>query len=226
MNRKDLQEKYNIIGKNDDICLYRKRGEYARGIGYCGNIKLRNGHALFNKQYYKTVEELDKALRAWETTLPWPVDTYNPMMRKGAVVEDRVVWYLTEKMGFKTVHADWSIRYSLEIGINSSISFSVDRNGIDSDKITIICPYGPYTFREEFEDAESAVAMISSLVRQQVLQMSSGMVEALSVCPDVEIPEIEAYAKSNKSIFGIEKVDYKSMMISLLENELKKLKGE
>lgn len=226
MNRKDLQEKYNIIGKNDDICLYRKHGEYERGIGYCGNIKLRNGYALFNKQYYKTIEELDMALRAWEAILPWPVDTYNPMMRKGAVVEDRVVWYLTEKMGFKAVHADWSIRYSKEIGINSSISFSVERNGIDSDKITIICPYGPYIFREEFTDAESAVAMISSLVRQQVLQMSSGMVEALSVCPDVEIPEIEAYAKSNKNIFGVEKIDYKSMMISLLENELKKLKGE
>lgn len=226
MNRKDLQEKYNIIGKNDDICLYRKHGEYERGIGYCGNIKLRNGYALFNKQYYKTVEELDMALRAWEAILPWPVDTYNPMMRKGAVVEDRVVWYLTEKMGFKTVHADWSIRYSLEIGINSSISFSVDRNGWDSDKITLICPYGPYTFREEFEDAESAVAMISSLVRQQVLMMSSGMVNALSVCPDVEVPEMEAYVKSNQNIFGIEKIDYKSMMISLLENELKKLKGE
>lgn len=226
MNRKDLQEKYNIIGNNDDISLYRKQGEYTRGIGYCGNIKLKNRHALFNEQYYKTVEELDMALRAWEASLPWPVDTYNPMMRKGAVVEDRVVWYLTEKMGFKTVHADWSIRYSKEIGINSVISFSVDRNGIDSDKITIICPYGPYTFREEFTDAESAVAMVSSLVRQQVLQMSSGMVEALSVCPDVEIPEIEAYAKSNKNFFGIEKIDYKSMMISLLENELKKLKGE
>lgn len=226
MNRKDLQEKYNIIGNNDDISLYRKQGEYTRGIGYCGNIKLKNGYALFNKQYYKTVEELDMALRAWEAILPWPVDTYNPMMRKGAVVEDRVVWYLTEKMGFKTVHADWSVRYSKEIGINSAISFSVDRNGIDSDKITIICPYGPYTFREEFTDAESAVAMISSLVRQEVLQMSSGMVEALSVCPDVEIPEIEAYVKSNKNFFGIEKIDYKSMMISLLENELKKLKGE
>ncbi len=226
MNRKDLQEKYNIIGKNDDICLYRKHGEYEGGFGYCGNVSLKNGKAVFNGVQYPTVEALDAALREWEKTLPWPVDTYNPMMRKGAIVEDRVVWYLTEKMGFKAVHADWSVRYSKEIGINSSISFSVDRNGIDSDKITIICPYGPYTFREEFTDAESAVAMISSLVRQQALQMSSGMVEALSVCPDVDVPEIEAYVKSNRNIFGIEKIDYKSMMISLLENELKKLKGE
>lgn len=225
MNRKDLQEKYNIIGRNDDISLYRKKGEYIHGIGYCGNIKLKNGHALFNKQYYKTVEELDMALRAWEATLPWPVDTYNPMMGRGAVLKDRVIWYLTEKMGFKSIYSNWQIHYSKEIGINSSISFIVDMAGMEEEKITIVCPFGPYTLRQEIADVDEAIAMISSIVRQQVLQMASGIVEALSVCPDVEVPEMEAYVKSNRNLFGIERIDYKSMMVSLLENELKKLRG-
>lgn len=226
MTRKDLQEKYNIIGNNDNISLYRKRGEYDRGIGYCGNIFLKRGKVIFNGVQYSTIEALDNALREWEKSLPWPVDTYNPMMRRGAVLEDRVIWYLTEKMGFKTISSNWQVRYSKEIGINSSISFIVDRAGMEDEKITIVCPFGPYTLRQEIADVDEAVAMISSIVRQQVLQMASGIVEALSVCPDVEVPEMEAYVKSNRSLFGIERIDYKSMMVSLLEKELKKLKGE
>ena len=82
------------------------------------------------------------------------------------------------------------------------------------------------TFRSEVETTEDAIAMISSLVRESVLQMSSDMVNLLSTVPDTEVPDIQAYVKSNRNIFGIEKVDFKGMMISLLENELKKLKGE
>jgi hypothetical protein len=226
MTRKDLQEKYNIIGNNDDISLYRKRGEYDHGMGYCGNISLKRGMVVFNGIQYSTIEALDNALREWEKSLPWPVDTYNPMMRRCAVLEDRVIWYLTEKMGFKTISSNWQVRYSKEIGINSSISFIVDRAGMKDEKITIVCPFGPYTLRQEIADVDEAVAMISSIVRQQVLQMASGIVEALSVCPDVEVPEMEAYVKSNRNLFGIERIDYKSMMVSLLEKELKKLKEE
>ena len=47
MNRKDLQEKYNIIGENKDITLFSK-GPAKRGIGYTGNISLANGKAKFN----------------------------------------------------------------------------------------------------------------------------------------------------------------------------------
>ena len=55
--------------------------------------------------------------------------------------------------------------------------------------------------------------------------MASGIVDALSVCGNFEIPNLELYTKSNANIFGIEKIDFKSTMISLLENELKKLKS-
>lgn len=81
MTRRDLQEKYNIFGNNNDISLYRKKGEYTHGIGYCGNVKINNGTVSFNKHRYFDIESLDKALREWEASLPWPVDTYNPLMR-------------------------------------------------------------------------------------------------------------------------------------------------
>lgn len=227
MNRKDLQEKYNIIGNNDGISLYRKQGEHTRGIGYCGNIKLKNGHALFNKQYYKTVEELDMALRAWEASLPWPVDTYNPLMRESACLQERIVWYLTDKLGFKQVIDNWSTKYVRNIGPNCQIFFEVERpRDLDGDTVTVGSQYGNAAFRSEVRTTEDAIAIISSLVRESVLQMSSDMVNLLSTVPETEVPDIQAYVKSNRNIFGFEQVDFKGMMISLLENELKKLKGE
>ena len=227
MNRKDLQEKYNILGDNNDISLYRKKGEYTYGIGYCGNISLKNGKAIFNNKSYNDVESLDKALREWEASLPWPVDTYNPLMRGSACLQDRIMWYLTEKLGFVELRDNWGTKFVRNIGPNCRISFEVERpRALDEDTITIISQYGNATFRSVIKDTDDGVAMISSIVRESILQMSSDMVNILSTVPETEVPDIQAYVKSNRNIFGFEQVDFKGMMISLLENELKKLKGE
>lgn len=227
MNRKDLKEKYNIIGNNDDISLYRKMGEYTQGIGYCGNIKLRNGYALFNKQRYKTVEELDMALRTWEASLSWPVDTYNPLMKKSACLRNRIEWYLTDKLGFVFTLNNWSNKYVRNVGPNCQIFFEIENSrDLDKDTVIILSQYGDAIFRNEVKTAEDAITIISSLVRESILQMSSDMVNLLSIVPETEVPDIQAYIKSNRNIFGFEEIDFKEMMISLLENELKKLKGE
>lgn len=226
MNRKNLQEKYNILGNNDNISLYRKQGEYTRGIGYCGNISLKNGKAIFNDKSYNDIESLDKALREWEASLPWPVDTYNPLFRKGAALTDRVVWYLTDKLGFERSTSNWDLKYVKNIGPNCQIFFGFGPRQMDEATVTLVSQYGGVTFRNEFDDIDNAVDFISTIVRESVLQMSSDMVNLLSLLPDTKVPDIEAYTKSNANIFGFEKVDFKNMMISLLENELKKLKEE
>ena len=227
MNRKDLQEKYNILGDNNDISLYRKRGEYTSGIGYCGNISLKRSKAIFNGKSYSDIESLDKALREWEASLPWPVDTYNPLIRGSACLQNRIIWYLTEKLGFVETHVNWDTKFVRNVGPNCQISFEVERPmDLDEDTATLISQYGNVTFRSVIKDADDGVAMISSIVRESVLQMSSDMVNLLSTIPDTKVPDIEAYVNSNRNIFGFEQVDFKEMMISLLENELKKLKGE
>ena len=226
MNRKGLQEKYNILGNNDNISLYRKQGEYTRGIGYCGSISLKNGKAIFNNKSYNDIESLDKALREWEASLPWPVDTYNPLFRKGAALEDRIVWYLTDKLGFERSTSNWDLKYVKNVGPNCQIFFGFGSRQMDEETVTLVSQYGGVTFRSEFDDIDKAVDFISAIVRESVLQMSSDMVNLLSSLPDTKVPDIEAYVKSNKNIFGLEKVDFRGMMISLLENELKKLKKE
>lgn len=228
MTRKDLQKKYNIIGENNNIALYRKVGEYTHGIGYCGNIQLKNGKIVFDNKTYNDVDSLDKALREWEQSLAWPVDTYNPMIRHRANLESRIIWYLTEKLGFKYIIDDsWNAKYTRTVGPNCNISFSIERpRDLDDETVTLISYYGGTYYRSEVENSVDAINVISTIVRECVLQMSSDMVDLLSLVPDTEVPNIEAYRNSNKNFFGIEKIDFKSMMISILENELKKLKGE
>lgn len=229
MTRADLQEKYNIFGENKDISLYRKKGEYDYGIGYCGNISLQKGKAVFNGETYSDVEALDNALREWEKGLEWPVDTYNPMIRESSRVSDRIIWFLTEKMGFERNSADWHVNYVKNIGPDFRLWFKVEQNLGKHDKednVTITSKYAGYYFTHNVTDANEGVATISAIVRESVLQMASDMVSALSTCPDMAIPNVEAIAETGKGIFGLEKVDFKTTMITLLEKELKKLKEE
>lgn len=228
MTRKDLQEKYNIIGNNNDISLYRKQGEYDYGCGYCGNIQLKNGKAIFNEKSYKDIDSLDTALREWEKSLPWPVDTYNPMLVKRANLESRIIWYLTDKLGFKHTVINWGLKYVKNIGPDYQIFFEVGRpRDMDDDTVTIYSQYGGMNFRYEAHEAEDAVEMISAIVRESIFQMSSDMVNTLSILPDTDVPsDIEAFVEDQSTILGFKKVDFKTTMIALLEKELKKLKGE
>ena len=223
MNRENLKEKYDIIGQNKDISLYRKRGEFTYGIGYCGNIELRKGKAYFNGGVYSTIKELDKALVEWEKSLPYPVDTYNPMYRECYRIENRIVWYLTEKLGFKVKYNEWETCYIKEIGPSYNISFQIKR---EDDGVDLTSRYGEYYFTEKIEDINRGVDVINTLVNTEVLSMAKDMVDIISVCGDKVTNKINTYISSNDNIFGFKKISFKDVMIDKLEKILSELKSE
>lgn len=223
MTRKDLETKYNFYGQNDNIYLYRKKGDYDYGIGYCGNISLKNGKAVLNGKSYSTIEDLDNALREWESSLPYPVDTYSPMLNELARVEQRVTWYLTEKMGFKGESHDWEYMYVKYIGPAFKINFQFKR---EKESVVIMNRLGGIMFSQEITDAETGIAYINSIVNSIVLMMAKDMIDAMSVCDTKISTEIEAYVPTNENILGIKKVDFRQFMIDRLEPVLKQLKGE
>jgi len=224
MTRKDLQEKYNIIGDNKNICLYRKRGEYFRGLGYCGNISLNNGKAEFNGKKYTDLDSLDNALLDWEKSLKYPVDSYNPMMRENYRTESRIIWYLEEKLGFKSARGPYTYnKYVKNIGPNCQLSFAIEN---EDERINIISRYGDVSFAIVAEDADEAIEGIDSIISCSVLEMSHDMIDLLSICKESVSTGVKAYIESNKNILGFEKVDFKTLMIERLERQLKMLKGE
>lgn len=224
MTRKDLQTKYNIIGENKDIQLFRKRGEKTYGIGYIGNIELRKGKAVFNGVAYDNLDELDKAIVAWGESLPYPADTYCPMYNERWRIESRLIWYLEHKLGFSRSKSAWNHNlYERNIGENTKLHFYIG-DADDTDKVTIRSKWGEYVYCYEADDAEKGIATISSIVNASVLLMANDMVSIISVCDNKVNTEIDAFTEDKSNIFGLKKVNFKELMIAKLEEQLKALK--
>lgn len=226
MTRNDIKTKYNFIGENKDMMLFRKRGEFTYGIGYCGNISLKNGKAVFNGKTYTDLETLDNALVEWGKSLPYPVDTYYPMTRESYRAESRIVWHLTEKMGFEhsSKKTGWDVGvYVRSIGPNSQLRFNV-RQDLKEEKVTITSEFGGMTFTQSVDNAEDGIAVIDSIINGSVLMMAKDMVDVISACGEKVTTEVEAFIPTKENIFGIKKVSFKDLMIARLENVLAKLK--
>lgn len=224
MTRNDIKTKYNFIGENKDIMLFRKSGEFTYGIGYCGNISLKNGKAVFNGKSYSDLETLDNALVEWEKSLPYPVDTYCPMTRESYRTESRIVWHLTEKMGFESSKSGWSVGvYVRNIGPNFQLHFNV-RQDLKNEKVNITSQFGGMTFTQSVDNAEDGIAVIESIVNGSVLMMAKDMVDVISVCGEKVNTEVEAYIPTKENLFGIKKVNFKDLMIVRLESILAQLK--
>lgn len=224
MNRNDLKEKFNIIGENKDIMLFSK-GPEKRGIGYTGSISLENGKAKFNGKSYGDVESLSAALAEWADGLEWPVDSYCPITNETYRLLGRITYYLTDKLGFVEDRSCWGdgYVYGRNIGPGYAIVFKIYNI---KDEITITSKYASLTFSQKVNNIDEAVSMITNIVRSEILMMAKDMVSALSLLPEKEMTDVELFVDSKANIFGFEKVDFKSSMISLLEKELNALKGE
>jgi hypothetical protein len=224
MNRKDLEKKFNFFGNNNDISLYMK-GHASRGLGYLGNISLINGKAKFRGKSYSDLESLYSAMKEWGDSLEWPVDTYNPMMNECYRLESRITWYLEEKLGFERDMSEWEdgTKYIRKIGPGYYIHVRVYNI---KDEVSIDSKYAGMTLTQKVEDADTAVASIVHMVRSEILMMAKDMIDTLSLLPEKDVTDIEMFVDSKRSFFGIEKADFKSVMVDLLEKELKQIKGE
>ena len=226
MTRKDIETKYNFFGKNKDIMLFRKRGEFTYGIGYCGNITLKNGKAVFNGKTYNDLETLDNALVEWEKSLPYPVDTYCPMTRESYRIESRIIWHLTEKMGFEHSKSGWDAGvYVRSIGPNSQLRFNV-RQDLEDGKVHITSEFAGMTFMQSVDNAEDGIAVVDSIINSNVLMGAKDMVDIITACGEKITTEVEAYVPTKENFFGMKKVSFKDLMIARLESILNQLKGE
>ena len=226
MTRKYIKTKYNFIGENKDMMLFRKQGEFTYGIGYCGNITLNNGKAVFNGKSYNDLETLDNALVEWEKSLPYPVDTYCPMTRESYRIKSRIVWHLTEKMGFEHSKSGWDAGvYVRSIGPNSQLRFNV-RQDLEDGKVHITSEFGGMTFMQSVDNAEDGIAVVDSIINSNVLMGAKDMVDIISACGEKITTEVEAYVPTKENFFGMKKVSFKDLMIARLESILSQLKGE
>lgn len=224
MTRKQIQEKYDIIGENKSISLYRKRGEAPEGRRFCGTITLHGGQVYFNGNKYKTLEDLDTALVEWAKSLPYDVDSYNPMYNENWRTEMRVIDYLSS-IGFKQEYHGYKCVYAKSVGGDYKITFELGRR-VEDGKVRISSEYAGAFYAFTADTAEEGINAISAIVNSDVLMMSKDIVDLLAICNVKTVEEVEAYTMKGGNPLNIKKVDFKGMLIDRLETMLTALKGE
>lgn len=225
MTRKDIEKKFVIIGNNSEISLYTKKENSDDVTKYVATVSLVRGKIHFNGKTFSDLDELEAETKKWAESLPWPVDTYCPLYNERYRLESRISWYLTEKLGFSSNYGAWNFSYTHKIGEDCQLSFSFDNRGMKENETSIYSQMGPYRFMTPVRDADEGVAIITTIVRTSVLAMATDMIDLLGHLPDKTTTEINTFIQSNRNIFGFEKADFKSVMIDILEKQLKALKG-
>lgn len=225
MTRKDIEEKFVIIGNNSELSLFTKKENSNRAANYVATVSLTRGKIHFNGKTFSDLDEFEVEAKKWAESLPWPVDTYSPFYNERCRLENRLSWYLTEKLGFSANWESRSLSYTRKIGEDCTLSFSFDNRDVKENETSIYSQLGPYTFITSVKDADEGVSIITTIVRNSVLGMATDMIDLLGRLPDKTTTEINTYIRNNRNIFGFEKVDFKSIMIDSLEKQLKALKG-
>lgn len=221
MNRQDLKSKFSIFGTNADLRLYRLDDST-----YCGSVSLKHGKVRFNEKSYSDVESLDNALLKYAETLPYPIATYNPSLNEFCRVEDQLTYVLTNKFKFcmssETGAGYCGQFYVRKVGPNIGLRLGIRNTDAGID---LSLRYGKYYFDQTVTTTEDGLAYINSMINTVVLMSAKDMVELLSNCSGNTSSDIDAFVDSNTNILGFERVDFKTLMISTLEEQLKALKG-
>lgn len=221
MNRQDLKTKYYIFGINADLRLHRI-GEFT----YCGSVSLKRGKVWFNGKSYSDLESLDNALLKYAETLPYPIDTYDPSKKELCKVEQQLHYVLINKFKFcksSEIGAGYYEQvYVRKLGPNICLRLGMRNTDIGID---LSLRYGKYTFDQTVTSTDEGLVYINSMVNTVVAMAVKDMVELLSSCSGNISSDIDAFVDSNTNILGFERVDFKTLMISTLEEQLKALKG-
>ena len=222
MNRRDLKAKFVIIGNNDSINLYVSN-ETGGGARYFTTISLMNGTATIfgpslTGKRYKDVDTMFAEISEANKGLKWPIDSYGPMLTDHYRVDMRIHHHLTEILGFKSV--GWSNTYIKEVSPFSTIKITVK---CDENLRTIAQTFGDYFINTDFTDENSAIAIIDTLIRNEVTAGIGTELQLLAKTSDDANAQIEMVHQTG--VFNFAPVDFRAAMIDVLEKQIELLKN-
>lgn len=219
-----LEDRYMVVKINKGYSLYDKdrKGKYTN-IPFVAHIQIKNGVYMFNGNKYTDVNELSTAIDAHVETLPFSSEIYDPMRRKNSYVELACHEYL-KSLGFESS--------TLEVGTytitdtltgKELLPITID---VDEDKTSgkIIRGLSSFKWMEsKFEDLDSAIASINSLISTEALMSASRSIQLLDKMNTMRSSDITMNS-FNISQLKTETKDMREWLIEMMENELKGLK--
>ena len=224
-------ERYHVIEHDGGYLLYDKEGHSKRSNGlYLGYFFISTDGARFKFEddYYQTASELIEAITEYNKKLPFDAEIYNPMYRKHIKIEMALHDYL-EILGFKMSWGADAVYY-LEDCYGQRI-FSI-RIEVKEDTTTgiIIRRVNPLSASDKwvessFTDLDSAIGAVNTILAMYCASINAITMNVLDGLTSARVSEVFDKTFDVRSLSTYTD-DAKQKTIEMLENELKKLKGE
>lgn len=224
----ELSDRYKVLKLDTKYSLYDKTREAKYGVNYpfVAQIELNNGY-IYNETCYNNVEELSSAIDDHIEKLPYNHEFDDPMYNSRAVIEMRCDEYLTN-LGLTRAsgtysHSVYEYRNPLTQVVMVSISVEVDYDKKEG-KVVRVLP-GNQWMEVGFDDADSAISAINSMISSEIFISTSGLIGVLDKMNDQRTKNDITMNHVDMSSFKLKTQKMKDQLIKMLEKELETLKS-
>lgn len=220
-------DRYAVLEHNGGYLVYDK--ERQAKYAYIGKFYLStdDGGYVYHEDRYSTVESLVSAMDAYNATLPFSSEIYDPVYRKHVMIEYALHDYLISLgLEFQWGRGDgkWSV-YLLKDTYRETICEIAFMVNEDTTTGTVMRALrGDKWVESSFTDLDSAVGAVNSILAASLSMINakvSGVLSAMTASRSSEILN-KTFDVRQMSTF-VE--DGKAKAIEYLEKELRALKG-
>lgn len=223
-------ERYQLIEHDGGWLLYDKEGHSTRANAlYLGlfYVSTDNTRYSFKGDYYDTVDKLIKAMEAYNKTLPFDAEIYNPSYRKHYMIEMALHDYL-KGFGFKMSCGgyDGTIYYIEDSYEQRICTIRVEvKEDTTTGIVTRLIPNSDKWTDAPFTDLDSAIRAVNSILSMYCLSINAITMNVLNALTESRASQVLDVTFDVKKL-EVYKEDAKQKTIEHLERELKRLKGE
>jgi len=236
MTTKEISKYYKIhesITYKNMYCLYSLIEEAQRSNGgkYLCAIKKEDGYFSLNGIKCRTIEELNKTVKEYLSTLEFNSENYNVDLRKG-ITEELCICDYMGNLGFKTYYACSSygtvdFKYSKNDVFGQPVNISISVSGLSDGEANKVKIYlntnsnGTYLGGEVEKETYAVINAINNLIYPLLVGNIANMILSLE---QIKIKDFKGvYGKIQLTNTGITVENYKQELKNKLQEILDQL---
>jgi hypothetical protein len=218
---------YSVMEWEGCYTLYDKdiKGKETNSI-YVGSFKLSqdNKRYVFNGNEYTDIESLVSAMWEYNKTLPFNHELYNPVYNESYRFQSFLVDYLT-RIGLKYNRSNKYLHYTLnDIYDRGVVDIIVVVNDDTSGKVIQFFADTTKSMEIKFNDLDSAIAAINSMLAPYVMILCSNLIGLMSNITGDRTTESITKNTLDFNTLSLKTEDMRLKLIESMENEIEKLK--
>ena len=230
MTLKEISKYYKIhesITYKNMYCLYSliEEAQMSNGGKYLCAIKKEDGYFSLNGIKCRTIEELNKTVKEYLSTLEFNSENYDVDFRKG-ITEELCIRDYMGNLGFKTYNAV-NFKYSKNDVFGQPVNISISVSGLSDGEANKVKIYlntnsnGDYLGGEVEKETYAIINAINNLIYPLLIGNISNMILSLE---QIKIKDFKGvYGKIQLTNTGITVENYKQELKNKLQEILNQL---